>query len=63
MNKNILSTLFVGVDVSSSNNYFCAINFEGKHLLDFSITNDLPSSEIAVERIFNALSFKKLWFT
>ena len=62
MNKNILSTLFVGVDVSSSNNYFCAINFEGKHLLDFSITNDLPSSEIAVERIFNALKENDLKF-
>ena len=62
MNKNILSTLFVGVDVSSSNNYFCAINFEGKHLLDFSITNDLPSSEIAVERIFNTLKENELNF-
>ncbi len=55
MNKDILSTLFVGIDVSSANNYFCAINFEGKHLLDFSITNDLPSSELAIERIFNTL--------
>lgn len=55
MNKDVLSTLFVGIDVSSASNYFCAINFEGKHILDFSITNDLPSSEIAVERIFNAL--------
>ena len=62
MNKNILSTLFVGVDVSSSNNYFCAISFEGKHLLDFSITNDLPSSEIAVERIFNTLKENDLNF-
>lgn len=55
MNKDVLSTLFVGIDVSSASNYFCAINFEGKHILDFSITNDLPSSEIAVERIFYAL--------
>ena len=55
MNKDVLSTLFVGIDVSSANNYFCAINFEGTHILDSSITNDLPSSEIAVERIFNAL--------
>lgn len=62
MNKNILSTLFVGIDVSSSSNYFCAINFEGKHLLDFSITNDLPSSEIAVERIFNTLKENDLNF-
>ena len=53
MNKDVLSTLFVGIDVSSSSNYFCAINFEGKHILDFSIANDLPSSEIAIERIFN----------
>ena len=51
MNKDVLSTLFVGIDVSSSSNYFCAINFEGKHILDFSITNDLPSSELAIERI------------
>ena len=56
MNKDVLSTLFVGIDVSSASNYFCAINFEGKHILDFSITNDLPSSEIAVERIFSALN-------
>ena len=41
MNKDVLSTLFVGIDVSSASNYFCAINFEGKHILDFSITNDL----------------------
>ena len=62
MNKDVLSTLFVGIDVSSSSNYFCAINFEGKHILDFSITNDLPSSEIAVERIFNALQENDLKF-
>lgn len=62
MNKDVLSTLFVGIDVSSASNYFCAINFEGKHILDFSITNDLPSSEIAVERIFNALQDNDLKF-
>ena len=62
MNKDVLSTLFVGIDVSSASNYFCAINFEGKHILDFSITNDLPSSEIAVERIFNALQENDLKF-
>lgn len=62
MNKDVLSTLFVGIDVSSASNYFCAINFEGKHILDFSITNDLPSSEIAVERIFNALRDNDLKF-
>ena len=55
MNKDVLSTLFVGIDVSSSSNYFCAINFEGKHILDFSTANDLPSSELAIEKICNAL--------
>lgn len=62
MNKDVLSTLFVGIDVSSSSNYFCAINFEGKHILDFSITNDLPSSELAIEKIFNALKQNDLKF-
>jgi len=55
MNKDILSTLFVGIDVSSSSNHFCAIDFEGNYILNFSTTNDLPSSESAVEKIFNSL--------
>ena len=62
MNKDILSTLFVGIDVSSASNYFCAIDFEGNHILDFSIANDLPNSEIAIERIFNALQEHNLKF-
>ena len=62
MNKDILSTLFVGIDVSSASNYFCAINFEGKHILDFSIANDLPSSELAIEKIYNALKQNNLKF-
>ena len=57
MNKDVLSTLFVGIDVSSSSNYFCAINFEGKHILDFSTANDLPSSELAIEKIFSSCSY------
>lgn len=58
MNKDVLSTLFVGIDVSSSSNYFCAIDFEGNHLLDFSTSNNLPSSELAIEKIFNILQEK-----
>lgn len=59
MNKDVLSTLFVGIDVSSSSNYFCAIDFEGNHLLDYSTTNNLPSSELAIEKIFNILQEKE----
>ena len=62
MNKDVLSTLFVGIDVSSASNYFCAINFEGKHILDFSTTNDLPSSELAIEKIYNSLKSNDLKF-
>lgn len=62
MNKDVLSTLFVSIDLSSASNYFCAINFEGKHILYFFITNHLSSSEIAVQRIFDALQENNLKF-
>ena len=48
--------------ISSSSNYFCAINFEGKHILDFSIANNLPNSELAIERIYNSLKNNDLKF-
>ena len=40
MKNNFLSTLFVGIDVSSKTNVLCALDFEGNKLLDLKALNN-----------------------
>jgi len=62
MNKDTLNTLFVGIDVSSLNNYVRAINFNGTILLDQSFTNDLPGAESLVEKLYDTVISNSLEF-
>ncbi|WP_406242290.1 hypothetical protein ACF3M2_17945 [Tissierella carlieri] len=42
MKNNILSTLFVGIDVSSKTNVLCALDFQGNKLLTLKALNNQP---------------------
>lgn len=41
---DLLSTLFVGIDVSSHENVVCAIDYEAQKLLRFSVQNNQPGA-------------------
>lgn len=49
------STLFVGIDVSSSTNYAFAMDFFGTKFLSFSFTNNQPGSNILVSNVSNCM--------
>ncbi len=55
MNYDVLSTLFVGVDVSSLTNTVCAIDFQNNKLLDFDTKNNRIGAEYIAEAIVNCL--------
>ncbi|PNR96484.1 IS110 family transposase [Petrotoga olearia] len=55
MNYDVLSTLFVGVDVSSLTNTVCAIDFQNNKLLDFDTKNNRIGAEYIAEAISNCL--------
>jgi len=55
MNHNVLSTLFVGIDVSSLTNTVCAIDFQNNKLLDFDTKNNRIGAEYIAEAISNCL--------
>ncbi|WP_369881615.1 hypothetical protein [Anaerosalibacter bizertensis] len=40
MKNNILSTLFVGIHVSSKTNVLCALDFQGNKLLNLKASNN-----------------------
>lgn len=50
-NSDVLSTLFVGIDVSSKSNVFCAMNFGQDILLQTSVGNDWPSAVSVAEQL------------
>ena len=54
------STLFVGIDVSSSINYAFAMDFSGTKFLSFSFTNNQPVSNILVSNVSNCLKQNNL---
>lgn len=58
--KNILKTLFVGIDVSSKINVLCALDFEGNKLLNLKALNDQNGAQSIVESILHCLSSKEL---
>ena len=43
--RDYLSTLFVGIDVSSKSNKVCAIDFEQNQLLVCNVANNQPGSD------------------
>lgn len=55
MNKDVLSSLFVGIDVSSATNEVCAMDFHQQILLKGSFVNDYPNSEFLVEHLLDCL--------
>ena len=60
MKNNFLSTLFVGIDVSSKTNVLCALDFEGNKLLDLKALNNQPGAESILESILGCLNSRSL---
>ncbi|MGB4313058.1 MAG: IS110 family transposase [Natronincolaceae bacterium] len=56
MKKNILSTLFVGIDVSSKTNVLCALDFGGDKLLNLKALNNQPGAESILDSILGCLN-------
>ena len=56
MKNNILSTLYVGIDVSSKTNVLCALDFEGNKLLNLKALNNQPGAESILESIIECLN-------
>ena len=60
MSENFLSTLFVGIDVSSKSNTVCALDFKGNKLLNLTVANNRPGAESILENIVDCLNIHKL---
>jgi transposase len=54
--RGYLSTLFVGIDVSSKTNTVCAIDFEQNQLLTCTVTNNQPGSDTLVDSLVKILA-------
>ena len=54
-NREVLSTLFVGIDVSSKSNEVCAIDFDGERHLRSSFCNNHPGSVAMAEKLAAAM--------
>jgi transposase len=52
---DFLSTLFVGIDVSSKSNVVCALDFQSNKLLQFSVPNNQPGAEEFVAKLISIL--------
>ncbi len=60
MKNNFLSTLFVGIDVSSKTNVLCALDFQGNKLLNLKALNNQPGAESILNSILNCLNSNNL---
>jgi transposase len=60
MKNNFLSTLFVGIDVSSKTNVLCALDFQGDKLLNLKALNNQPGAESILESILDCLNSSSL---
>ena len=60
MKNNILSTLFVGIDVSSKTNVLCALDFQGNKLLNLKASNNNPGAESMSNSILECLNSNNL---
>lgn len=56
---DLLSTLFVGIDVSSRENVVCAIDFEQQKRLQFSVPNNQPGAIKMAEKLQQFFSDNK----
>ncbi|WZL73147.1 IS110 family transposase [Clostridiaceae bacterium 35-E11] len=53
--NNFMSTLFVGIDVSSKTNVLCALDYQGNKLLNLKALNNQPGAESILDNILNCL--------
>lgn len=53
---DFLSTLFVGIDVSSKSNAICALDFSSNKLLEFSVSNNHPGALSMAQKIYDFLT-------
>ena len=60
MKNNFMSTLFVGIDVSSKTNVLCALNFQGNKLLKLQALNNQPGAESILDSILDCLNSNSL---
>jgi len=60
MKNNFLSTLFVGIDVSSKTNVLCALDFQGNKLLNLKALNNQPGAESILHSILDCLNSSSL---
>ena len=52
---NPLSTLYVGIDVSSKSNYVCALDFYKNKYINSSFANNQPGAEELAKKILECL--------
>ena len=62
MKNNFLSTLFVGIDVSSKTNVLCALDFSGNKLLNLKALNNQPGAESILDSILDCLNSNSLQY-
>jgi len=60
MKNNFLSTLFVGIDVSSKTNVLCALDFQGNKLLNLKALNNQPGAESILNSLLDCLNSNSL---
>ena len=60
MKNNILNTLFVGIDVSSTTNVLCALDFSGNKLLNLKALNNQPGAQAMLDNIIGCLDSNNL---
>ena len=62
-NSKVLSTLFVGIDVSSRSNVVCALDFSSNKLLTFSVSNNQPGALDMAQRFYDFLTINRQFKT
>jgi len=60
LKNTFLSTLFVGIDVSSKTNVLCALDFQGNKLLNEKVLNNRPGAIAILDSILGCLSSNDL---
>jgi transposase len=60
LKNTFLSTLFVGIDVSSRSNVLCALDFYGNKLLNQKVLNNQPGAVAILNNILGCLSSNDL---
>src|SRR5690554_4329174 len=60
--NNFMSTLFVGIDVSSKTNVLCALDFQGNKLLNLKALNNQPGAESILDSILDCLNSNSLQY-